>query len=496
MPDAIAATPAQVDAACRAAAAAFPALRDARDSRAAVLDGAADGLAALGDRLLDIAARETGLAIPRLAAERDRTVRTLRVFAGIVREGSWVEAAIDSAQPARLPARRPDLRRMLRPLGPVAVFGASNLPLAYGTAGGDTASALAAGCPVVVKGHPLHPETGAAVAAAVRRAVRDAGLPEGAFAELPAAGERERDVGRELVLHPAISAVGFTGSFAGGTALAALAASRPVPVPVFAEMGSINPVFLLPGALERDAESLAERLFASVHAAAGQQCTKPGLIFLARGGGAERFTRTIAALAEASRPQAMLAPRLREAFLDRIAQVRAAPGVSVLARGAAGEPLQETLILGAEAADLHRTPTLWDECFGPSALLVRCDDARAMLDMAARIPGSLAAAIFAIEPDAAAASALTSILAGCVGRLVHDGVTTGVEVASATVHGGPFPATNQPHSSAVGPTAMVRWCRPVCQQDAPDGLLPPELRRPNPLGIARRVDGVVTTAPA
>ncbi len=473
-----AAPPDEVDTACLLAEEAFRWMIGRRNTdRAALLDAMAANILALGEELLTTAGAETGLAVPRLQGERDRTVFTLRALGQLVREGRWVRAEIDRADPARKPLPKPDLRRMLRPLGPVAVFGASNFPLAYSTAGGDTASALAAGCPVVVKGHPSHPATSQMVAEAVISAVRDTNFHHGTFQHLPAGGDRELAIGQELVTHPAIKAVGFTGSFRGGTALARLAASRPEPIPVFAEMGSINPIFILPGALAAEAESIAEKIIGAVTNSNGQMCTCPGLVFIVRGDGANLFLDTLAARAAASPAQPMLSARVRAGFLERLHEVSQVPGVEQAARGQPAEgsgTSQPVVVLRASLSALLRFPTLREECFGPSTIVVECDEELDLLKGADAVPGSLVGAIFAAHTDRA--GALAQILAGKVGRLVFNGVTTGVEVSAAMVHGGPWPATNQQQSTAVGAMAVERWCRPVCWQNAPPELFPEELR--------------------
>lgn len=470
----------EVDSACLLAAEAFESmlLRPNRD-RAPLLDAIAAAISVLGDALLETASQETGLTVPRIRAERDRTVFSLKMFASLVRDGAWVRAQIDPGDPHRTPQPRPDLRRMLRPLGPVAVFGASNFPLAYSTAGGDTASALAAGCPVVVKGHPSHPATSEMVARAVSEAVRETGFHHGTFAHLAAGGDRELAIGQELVTHPAIKGVGFTGSFRGGTALARLAASRPEPIPVFAEMGSINPIFVMAGAMAADAESIAEKIFGAVTNSTGQMCTCPGLIFITRAGGSERFVTKLTALIAAASAQPMLSDRIRRGFLDRLHEVSGVPGVDQAARSESGEgggAMQPAVVLRTDLSAFTRFPTLREECFGPSTIIVECDEERDLLAAAELLPGSLAGAIFADDADAGRAGTLARTLAQRVGRLVFNGVTTGVEVSAAMVHGGPWPATNQPHTTAVGALAMERWCRPLCYQNAPEALLPEELR--------------------
>lgn len=479
-----AATPGEVSGAARAAAGAFAELSAlSGEHRGEFLDAIADAIVGLGDELLSRASRETGLAAsPRLAGERDRTVFQLRLFAGIAREGTWVEAVIDPANPARTPLPKPDLRRMLRPLGPVAVFGASNFPLAYSVAGGDTASALAAGCPVVVKGHPAHPGTGEMVARAVLAAAERTGMPKGVFAFLHSGGDRDLAVGHELVVHPAIKAVGFTGSPAGGMALVRLAADRSEPIPVFAEMGSVNPVLVLGSALAstEQASLLAEKLAASAVLSGGQMCTCPGLIFAVRGSVFEAFAAALSASFNKSSSVTMLSPRVREGFTRRLNEIGHVAGVMTLA----GQNDQRTTFMPPVTPTLLRTtsdafiasPTLADECFGPAAILVECLDTSDMLAALAIVKGSLTGTLWCDPTDADAPAALAA-LESRVGRIIFGGMPTGVEVSPAMVHGGPYPACNRPDTSAVGPLAVRRWCRPVCYQNVPAGLLPAPLAR-------------------
>lgn len=485
-----AATPAQVDAAARAAANAFRAGLP-RDLRTALLEAAADQIAGLGDGLLTLAAEETGLAAtPRLAGERDRTVFQLRTFAGVVREGSWVEATIDHGDPARKPLPKPDVRRMLRPVGPVAVFGASNFPLAYSVAGGDTASALAAGCPVVVKGHPAHPGTGEMVARAVQRACEKAGAPAGTFAFLHAGGDRDLAVGQELVTHPAIQAVGFTGSPAGGMALVRLANGRPQPIPVFAEMGSVNPVVVLPSA---DDPTLGEKLAASAMMSGGQMCTCPGLVFAVKGPHLDALAAGMQAAFAKAAPVVMLSSRVREGYVKKLHETSHARGLETLAGvgdqpPAAGPLTGAPTLLRTTSADFRRDPKLAEECFGPSAIVVACESVDDLLGALELVQGSLTGTLWTNPADANAPRALAA-LAARAGRVVVNGVPTGVEVCPAMVHGGPFPACNRPDTTAVGAFAIRRWCRPVCWQNTPDALLPEELRETNPCRIFRVVNG-------
>ncbi|MCA9300747.1 MAG: aldehyde dehydrogenase (NADP(+)) [Phycisphaerales bacterium] len=498
----VAATPEEVDVACRMAWEAFHVMsgRGARD-RAALLDRIADEIMALGQPLVELVASECGLHHPRIVSERDRTCRTLRLFAETLRLGQWCRPSIDTGDATRQPVPRPDLRRMLRPLGPVAVFGASNFPLAYSTAGGDTASALAAGCPVIVKGHPHHPGTGEVIGHAITKAVEACSFPAGTFSFVHAGGERERPVGEELVDHPCIRAVGFTGSQSGGMALAQRASARRDPIPVFAEMGSVNPVFVLPHALENQAKSIGERLVASTMAANGQMCTCPGLIFAVRSDGAELMIRTMADAMNKSEPQLMLSPRVREHFLERIDATRQVTGVEIRGgspqgghSGGEGTPVYASPVLFRTTFDVFRkNETLHEETFGPSTIVVVCRDPQQVVEGASTIKGSLTASIFAGGYDAAVAHQIQSIMEQRAGRLIFNGVPTGVELATSMVHGGPHPATNVPWTTAVGPMSIERWCRPVCYQNAPDSLLPDELKSSNPLEIVREIDGERTT---
>ncbi len=498
-PEFTAATAGEVDRACWGAWEGFHDLlsRRSRD-RAELLEAIAQGIADLGAGLVKRAMEETGLAETRLIAERDRTVQTLRMFTSVVRDGSWVRASIDVGEPARRPLPKPDLRRLLRPLGPVAVFGASNFPLAYSVAGGDTASALAAGCPVVVKGHPSHPGTGEMVGKVIAEAVGRLRFHPGTFAYLHAGGTRELDVGEELVRHTCIRGVGFTGSFAGGTALARLAQDRPDPIPVFAEMGSTNPVFVLPGALAEQPGLIADRLAGSITASHGQMCTCPGLVFVIRSSDAETFARALAERLSAVPTAAMLSPRIAESYRRRLRDAAGVKGVEARAGSVRQEEdttRTQAVLLRCTYDTLRLAPTLQEEIFGPAAVLVVCDRESQLLDAASLIQGSLTGTIWAGASDGPAALRLQSVLELRVGRLIGNGVPTGVEVCDSMVHTGPFPASNQPAWTSVGSCAIERWCRPVCFQNSPESSLPPELRSANPLAILRSVNGEVGRGP-
>lgn len=484
------ATAEEIDAAARAAEDAFepyaalPATR-----RAAFLRAAGDALLALGEELIERAQAETALPRARLEGERGRTVGQLRLFADLVEDGSWVDARIDRAQPQRQPSPRPDLRRMLVPLGPVAVFGASNFPLAFSVAGGDTASALAAGCPVIVKAHPAHPGTSELAARALVDAARATGMPAGVVALLHGASHA---VGRALVTHPLVQAVGFTGSQAGGLALVAAAQARPQPIPVYAEMGSSNPVFVLPGALAERGESIARGLAASVTLGAGQFCTNPGLVALTRGPQADAFVEALAAALRESAPGTLVHAGIKAAYDARLDEAARA-GAGVVARASGRGPNDATsaqpALLQADARAYAERRELRAEIYGPATLLVRCESREELLDVARGLDGHLTATLHATPADLCAHAELIAILRRKAGRLIVNGFPTGVEVAPAMHHGGPYPATSDARSTSVGTAAILRFARPLCFQDWPQDALPEELRDANPRGLLRLVDG-------
>lgn len=491
------ATATDVDAAVRAAVVAFPRFRRLPGTaRARFLDAVADALTDDVDAIVDRAMRESGLPEARLRGEMVRTTGQVRMFAQLLREGSWVDARIDRADRTRHPAPKPDVRRMRVPLGPVVVFGASNFPLAFSVAGGDTASALAAGCPVVVKAHPAHPGTSELVAASVARAAQASDVPPGVFSMVQGASH---DVGRMLVLHPDVEAVGFTGSFGGGKALFDAAATRRRPIPVFAEMGSTNPVFVLPDALRRDAASIAEGLVGSFTLGVGQFCTNPGVSVIVEGPGAEVFRSTLAAATRSASPGTMLHAGIRASFDDGIARLSAVPGVRLLARSTAATPAAAPqgipTVLEVDAATFLERPALAEEVFGPSTILVVAASVEELRRVAASIGGHLTSTLWATHADVETHGDLADVLAHQVGRLIVNGFPTGVEVSPAMQHGGPFPATTDPRFTSVGTAAIERFVRPVAYQDAPAALLPPELLDDNPLGIWRTIDGVLTRTP-
>ncbi|HVU24995.1 MAG TPA: aldehyde dehydrogenase (NADP(+)) [Opitutus sp.] len=488
---------AEVAQALDAAAAAFAIYR-ARPAadRAKLLDAIAAEIEALGDALLQRAVAETGLPLARITGERARTCGQLRLFAQVVRDGSWADARIDPALPNRQPLPRADLRRILRPLGPVVVFGSSNFPLAFSAAGGDTASALAAGCSVVVKAHRAHPGTAELVGGAITRAVTACGLPAGLFSLVHGDGAT---VGIAMVRHPAVAAVGFTGSRTAGRALFDAAASRPHPIPVFAEMSSLNPVFLLPGALHDRSTEIAKGLLASFTLGVGQFCTKPGLIFALRGADTDAFLPAFASLVEAAPCATMLTRGIRDAFEQNRNLVTAVAGVQPLAaaRAAArpdateGQPSVAT----TTAKDFIAHPELATEAFGPFTLVILADSTDELAACAAALEGQLTATIHGNADDLAGAASLVALLEQKAGRLLVNGFPTGVEVGHAMNHGGPYPATSDVRFTSVGTAAIYRFARPVCYQNFPDALLPAELQDANPLGLLRLVDGACTRDP-
>jgi acyl-CoA reductase-like NAD-dependent aldehyde dehydrogenase len=487
------ATPADVHEAVTAAEAAFRsgALRDP-DARAALLRGAATRLRAAGDEIVAVAGAETGLPEGRLRGELERTAGQLEAFAVVVAAGDYVEAIIDTPDPEAKPIPRPDVRRMLVPIGPVAVFGASNFPLAFSTAGGDTASALAAGCPVVVKGHPSHPGTSAIVARELSAAVADAGLPEGTFSVLQSSGV---EVGEALVDEPAIAAVGFTGSFNGGKALYDRAAARERPIPVYAEMGSVNPIVVTEAALHARSAAIAEGLATSVSSFGGQLCTKPGVVFVPAGESGEAFANDVGARLAAAEPQVLLNERLRDALATRVADLdELAEPVGEPATAAEPGFRFRPGAYRADAADLREHPDLLDERGGPIVLLVAYGSRNELLDALALIDGQLTGSVHAQDEDADLVATLVEVLSERAGRVVFDGFPTGVAVTHGMHHGGPFPATTAPAHTSVGMTAIQRFLRPVAYQNAPAHVLPPELRDDNPRGLWRRVDGELTRA--
>lgn len=488
-PNFYSASPAEIDSAAVAASEAFTTHSQASGkSKAAFLRRAADGLDVHSNELAERAHLETSLPMARLLGEVARTSGQLRLFAGVVEEGSWVNARIDPALPDRKPLPRAEIRSMLRPLGPVVVFGASNFPLAFSVAGGDTASALAAGCPVIVKAHAAHPGTSELAARILSDAAAAEGLHPGVFSLIFDAGI---EAGMTLVRHPLVRAVAFTGSLRAGRTLMDLAAARPDPIPCFTEMSSGNPVFVLPGALRKDVDTIAKGLFGSFTLGAGQFCTKPGIILVPAGQEANDFELALCDQVELSDPFTMLTAGIAREYASGT-QARESQ-VTLLANA---QKECSTSAFSAQAKlfkssldGLLANPALTDEVFGPNTLLVRCEKPEDYLRVAAALDGHLTATIFGDEEDLAANRELIQILERKAGRLIFNAFPTGVEVTHAMVHGGPYPSTSDPRFTSVGSLAIYRFARPVCFQGFPDAMLPPELQDANPLAIARLREG-------
>jgi NADP-dependent aldehyde dehydrogenase len=486
-----------LDAAIAAAAQAArdPRLADAV-RRAGMLNGAAARLRDHAAEIVALAASESGLPEARLRGELERTAVQLEMLGRVIVNGDHLEVIIDPADAEAAPVPRPDVRRMQFPIGPVAVFGASNFPLAFSTAGGDTASALAAGCPVVVKGHPAHPQTGALVASLLSEAVTEAELPEGTFGHVLESGF---DLAERLVRDDRIEAVAFTGSLRGGQAIARHAAERPRPIPVYAEMGSLNPLIVTEAALRTRATEVADGLAASVGTFGGQLCTKPGIAFFPSGDEGDAFCALVAERLAALAPQVLLTKAIADGFAAGLAEVDAAPGVTRLggngAPGAAdseaGFAVGAPIAYRADAAAL-RTAALREEHFGPAVILISYSDRDELIDALASLGGQLA---ISVHSEPGEAEWVQGVLPQCVaqaGRIVFDGFTTGVSVCWAMVHGGPYPASSNAATTSVGMTAVGRFLRPVAFQNAPPELLPPALADDNPLGVPRRVDGIIS----
>jgi NADP-dependent aldehyde dehydrogenase len=463
--------------------------------RAAFLEAIADHILGIGDELIERAHAETGLPVQRLLGERARTVAQLRLFAKVVRDGHFLGCTIDHAQPERQPLPRVDLRLAKVPLGPVAVFGASNFPLAFSVAGGDTASALAAGAPVIVKAHGAHLGTSELVGRAIQAAVKEQGLPEGVFSLLFGSG---RTLGEALVSHPVIKAVGFTGSRQGGLALVRMANARREPIPVYAEMSSINPVFVFPHALASRAEAIGQAFADSLTMGAGQFCTNPGLVLAIDGPDLVRFVKAAGEALICKRAQTMLTPGIFDAYCTGTRNVSAVQGVKKVAQGeSAGERANaaQAELYVTDALRLLAAPELETEIFGPASVVVRARDFDELLRVAEHLEGQLTVTLQIDAGDHADALRLLPVLERKAGRILANGFPTGVEVCHAMVHGGPFPSTSNSMFTSVGATAIDRFLRPVCYQDLPETLLPDAVKETNPLGVWRLVDGEVA-APA
>lgn len=479
----MAATSQEVDKALSLAASAFPTYSNlSGKERAGFLRAIAMEIEGAVEDIVERGQLESALPEPRLRGETGRTTGQLRMFADLIEEGSWVDARIERAQPDRQPLPKADIRSMLRPLGPVAVFCASNFPLAFSVAGGDTASALAAGCPVVVIAHSSHPGVAEIVAAAVVRAAQATGMPEGVFSLLYGGG---RTVGQAVVKHPVIQAVGFTGSRSGGTALMKTASEREQPIPVYAEMSSINPMVFLPGAMAKGEEALAEAFYGSLTLGVGQFCTNPGLVFIADGAG-DAFVEKLKSLVAAGSPGTMLNAGICKSYGAATSSIAGISGVETLATASteAGQDQAAPALFSVSVEDFVKNPELQGEMFGPATLIVRgsLEDIQSAIGT---LEGQLTASLHATEEELAANPALVTALQSCAGRLIFNGYPTGVEVCSSMVHGGPYPATSDGRSTSVGTMAIFRFTRPVSWQSFPDAALPAELQDGNPLGIQR-----------
>jgi NADP-dependent aldehyde dehydrogenase len=479
----------EVDQALKEAQEAFLVYKNFSGKRKAeFLRAIAKEIEALGDTLVKTAMEETNLPEARIISERGRTTSHCRMFADYVEEGSYVEARIDTALPERTPIPRPDIRKMSVPVGPIVVFGAANFPLAYSTMGGDSASALAAGCPVIVKAHPAHARTSSLVAEAVFKAMLNTGMPKDVFQHIHGTSF---EVGKALVTHPLTKGVGFTGSLAGGKALFDLANARPEPIPVFAEMSSVNPVILLPETLKRDAVTTAEKLAGSITLGVGQFCTNPGLIFAVEGEGLNQFIIELNKRIAAAVPGKMLHQGIADNYSKKLTQALAQKGVKVEGQSAAdGDASQgRPLVASVDAAEYFKNPKLAEEVFGPFSLIIRCKDINILNTVVNTTHGQLTASVIADEAEIVKHKDMMNSLIEKAGRLIINGVPTGVEVCAAMQHGGPFPSTTDSRFTAVGPDAVKRFIRPVSFQSFPESLLPEELKTSNPRNIWRLFNG-------
>lgn len=479
-----------VASACALAEAAFDVFRETSpEARAKFLETIADNILALGDPLIERAMAETGLPRARLEGERGRTIGQLKLFANVVRAGEWLGVRVDPALPTRTPAPRPDLRLRKIAIGPVAVFGASNFPLAFSVAGGDTASAFAAGCPVVCKGHPAHPGVSELIGGAIAAAVKSNNLPEGVFSLLSGASN---ELGGALVTDPRIKAVGFTGSRGGGLALVRLANARPEPIPVYAEMSSVNPILLLPNALEARAEALGASFVASLTMGAGQFCTNPGLVIALKGPALDRFIAAATQVLGGANPTVMLTPAIHSAYAKGVDKLASHARVETVKAGGAAETPNHGAgaLFATSAKDFLADADLAHEVFGASSIIVRCDNEDELRAVLAQTEGQLTATLHMDAADHALAATLLPLLERKAGRILANAWPTGVEVSHAMVHGGPYPATSDNRTTSVGSLAIERYLRPVCYQDIPDALLPTAVKHDNPLGLRRLVDGV------
>lgn len=435
----------------------------------------------LGEELLKTASEESNLPIARFEGERERTCRVFRMFGDWVNEGSWVEAVIDD-----YPSKR-DMRKMLIPLGSIVVFGASNFPLAYSTPGGDTVSALAAGCPVIVKGHPSHPRTSALIATAMEKAIEKSGVHKSVFQLVQSSSFEDA---KKLVQHPITAGVGFTGSLSGGRALYDYAQEREVPIPVFSEMGSTNPVLLLEDAMKTQAADYAKAFRSSITMGVGQFCTNPGIQLGVKSGALDNYIQLLAEELAKSKAYKMLHGGIHKNYLNSMAKVLNSKGVKTLYHaGAEGELMASPALGWTTGKNFAENPDLHHEVFGPFSLVVACDSMEELISVWSQMKGQLTTTIIGTDNDLKNHTDLVNIARNLAGRVVFNYTPTGVEVGDATVHGGPYPATTDPRFTSVGMEAIYRWVRPICYQDCPEYLLPEELKTDNPLGIMRKYNG-------
>jgi 2,5-dioxopentanoate dehydrogenase len=486
------ATSQEVNRAAEKAASAFQVYRKKSGLEKAIfLETIAAEIEALGDTLIEICCMETALPQGRIQGERLRTSNQLKLFASLLREGSWLDARIETANPERTPVQKPDIRYLEIGIGPVVVFGASNFPLAFSVGGGDTASALAAGCPVIVKAHSAHPATGEMIGRAIQKAAQICKMPDGVFSMLHGDG---KTVGIELVKHPHVKAVGLTGSYTAGKALFDTAAARPVPIPVYAEMGSTNPVFILPQAMQQRKENIAQGFAASVTLGVGQFCTNPGLLIHQKHNGASEFINQLEEVFSKSSGGVMLTEGIYQAYKKGISHHGSLQGIQQLVTGTVSSEINtaKPVLFKTNSDTFMKTPALAEEIFGPTSVLVEAGSREEIISIAKNLSGHLTATVHGTEEDLSAYKDLIDILEQKVGRVVINGFPTGVEVCHSMVHGGPFPATTDGRSTSVGTAAIHRFTRPVCYQNMPDRLLPDELKNKNPLNIWRMVNGEQT----
>ena len=485
------ATPGEIDTVMKNAAAAYPLYsKTSAEQKAAFLETIASEIDSLGDSLITRASEETNLPAARLLGERARTTMQLRMFAEMLREGSFVEASIDTAKPDRKPLPRADIRKMLIPIGPIVVFGASNFPFAYSTAGGDTASALAAGCPVVVKAHPAHPKTSVSVYNAILTAIDKCNMPANVFQHVHGASVES---GKALVEHPLTAGVGFTGSLSGGRALFDYASQRSRPIPVFAEMSSVNPVVFFSDTLAKNAPALAKMYSDSISLGMGQFCTNPGIMIAVESEGLTNFIQHLDNEFSQVQPAKMLHQGIHKSYFEKMGVVIHEPGVTVLQQSVKQPAELEAYptIAAVPGQEFLQNPTLHEEVFGPYSLLIKCRDQEELLQVWKSLKGQLTTSIMATDADLSAHPEIISIATQVAGRIVFNSVPTGVEVCPSMVHGGPYPACTDSRFSAVGITAVKSWLRPVCFQNCPQELLPDELKDGNPRGIWRMEDNAM-----